>query len=137
MSAGFLVLATVAASDTSATLAPLSSASEPSSIATLASMVGGLIVVLVVIFVLAWLVRRLNLVPGQHGLMKTIAITPLGHKEKVVIMELEGQQYLLGVTAQQITLLDKLATPVAASQISFADRLKQVKQTAQREEHIS
>ncbi|MGL4473513.1 MAG: flagellar biosynthetic protein FliO [Shewanella sp.] len=104
---------------------------DPTSIATMASMAGGLVVVLVVIFVLAWLVRRLNLVPGQHGLIKTIAVTPLGQKEKLVLMELDGQQYLLGVTAHNISLLDKLAEPINHTPINFAERLKQVKQAKQ------
>ena len=99
----------------------------PSSIATLASMVGGLIVVLLLIFALAYMVKRLNLVPSSQGILKTLAVTPLGQKEKLVLVEVDGQQYLLGVTPQQVNLLDKLTTPVEISTDSFASRLRQVK----------
>ncbi|MGS0673871.1 flagellar biosynthetic protein FliO [Shewanella sp. 0m-4] len=100
---------------------------SPTSIATLSSMVGGLILVLLLIFFLAYLVRRFNLVPSSQGVLKTIAVTPLGQKEKLVLVEVAGQQYLLGVTQQQVSLIDKLAQPVEISGESFASRLRQAK----------
>lgn len=48
---------------------------EPSQVATLASMLGGLILVLLLIFALAYLLRRFNLVPTTNGVLKTIAVT--------------------------------------------------------------
>ncbi len=99
----------------------------PSSVATLASMVGGLIVVLLLIFALAYMVKRLNLVPSSQGVLKTLAVTPLGQKEKLVLVEVDGQQYLLGVTPHQVNLVDKLSEPVEISTDSFASRLRQAK----------
>ncbi|MCE9686703.1 flagellar biosynthetic protein FliO [Shewanella sp. AS16] len=100
---------------------------EPSQVATLASMLGGLILVLLLIFALAYLVRRFNLVPASQGVLKTLAATSLGTKEKLVLVEVGGQQYLLGVTAQQVNLIDKLETGVAIESDSFATRLRQAK----------
>lgn len=119
-----LVLANV-----SAVASQAEAPASPTSIATLSSMVGGLIVVLLLIFLLAYLVRRFNLVPSSQGVLKTIAVTPLGQKEKLVLIEVNGQQYLLGVTPQQVSLVDKLATPVEVSTESFASRLRQAKTT--------
>ena len=99
----------------------------PSSVATLASMVGGLIVVLLLIFALAYMVKRLNLVPSSQGVLKTLAVTPLGQKEKLVLVEVDGQQYLQGVTPHQVNLVDKLSEPVEISTDSFASRLRQAK----------
>ncbi|WP_394392244.1 flagellar biosynthetic protein FliO [Shewanella woodyi] len=93
----------------------------------LLNMMGGLIVVLVLIFVLAYIVKRLNLVPASNGVLKMVAATPLGQREKVVLIEVEGQQYLLGVTAQQVNLIDKLDTAVKTDPDSFATRLRQAK----------
>jgi flagellar protein FliO/FliZ len=101
---------------------------ETSNVATLANMVGGLIVVLALIFLLAYIVKRLKLVPSNGGIIKTIAVTPIGQREKVVLVEVNGQQYLLGVTSQQINLIDKLSTPVDVPLSSFASRLKQAKE---------
>jgi flagellar protein FliO/FliZ len=101
---------------------------EVSNVATLANMIGGLIAVLALIFLLAYIVKRLKLVPSNGGIIKTIAVTPIGQREKVVLVEVNGQQYLLGVTSQQINLIDKLANPVEVPVSSFASRLKQAKE---------
>lgn len=127
-----LVLASLAGAETqldTAANVSSTSGSSASSIATLSSMVGGLIVVLVLIFFLAYLVKRFNLVPSSQGVLKTIAVTPLGQKEKLVLVEVGGQQYLLGVTPNQVSLVDKLAQPVEVTAESFATRLKQAKQS--------
>lgn len=102
---------------------------EPTQIATLASMLGGLILVLILIFALAYLLRRFNLVPTHHGVLKTLATTSLGQKERLVLVEVGGQQYLLGVSAQQVSLIDKLAEPIHIEDDSFASRLRQAKLT--------
>ncbi|MCK8043338.1 flagellar biosynthetic protein FliO [Shewanella sp. 1CM18E] len=127
-----LVLASLAGAETQVSTAAnvtSNTASSASSIATLSSMVGGLIVVLVLIFFLAYLVKRFNLVPSSQGVLKTIAVTPLGQKEKLVLVEVDGQQYLLGVTPNQVSLVDKLAQPVEVATESFATRLRQAKQS--------
>ncbi|GGP38526.1 flagellar protein [Shewanella algicola] len=112
----------------SSTTAVLTRTSEASNTATLANMVGGLIVVLALIFVLAYIVKRLNLVPSNGGVIKSLAVTPIGQREKVVLIEVNGQQYLLGVTSQQISLIDKLDTQVDVPTTSFSSRLKQAKE---------
>ena len=98
-----------------------------SALMALSNMMGGLILVLVLIFVLAYIVKRLNLVPESNGVLKMVAVTPLGQKEKVVLIELDGQQYLLGVTSQQVNLIDKLDETVKIDTQTFATRLRQAK----------
>lgn len=100
---------------------------EPSQIATLASMLGGLIVVLLLIFTLAYLLRRFNLVPANNSVLKTLAVTSLGQKERIVLVQLGAQQYLIGVSAQQVNLIDKLVEPIHIESDSFASRLRQAK----------
>jgi flagellar protein FliO/FliZ len=100
---------------------------EPSQAATLASMLGGLILVLLLIFALAYLLRRFNLVPASHGILKTLAVTSLGQKERLVLVQVGEQQYLLGVSSQQVNLIDKLVEPIHIEPDSFASRLRQAK----------
>lgn len=100
---------------------------EPSQVATLASMLGGLILVLLLIFALAYLLRRFNLVPTTNSVLKTIAVTSLGQKERLVLVQVGEQQYLLGVSSQQVSLIDKLAEPIHLEADSFASRLRQAK----------
>jgi len=106
----------------------LTRTTDVSNVAPLANMIGGLIAVIAVILLLAYIVKRLNLVSSNGGLIKTIAVNSIGQREKVVLVEVNGQQYLLGVTAQQINLIDKLTTAVDVPTSSFASRLKQAKE---------
>ncbi|WP_244325749.1 flagellar biosynthetic protein FliO [Shewanella aestuarii] len=106
-----------------------STVNNGSYVSTLANMIGGLIVVIALIFVLAYIVKRLNLVPSQHGQIKTIAVSAVGQKEKLLIVEINQQQYLLGVTSQQINLIDKLHDPVTPNDTAFAKRLQQAKES--------
>lgn len=102
---------------------------QASPFAAAGNMLGGLILVLLLIFVLAYLLRRLNLVPTHHNALKTLAVTSLGQKERLVLVQVGGQQYLLGVSAQQVNLIDKLAEPIEIESVSFADKLRQAKLT--------
>ena len=114
--------------DTStAVVASTAKMSEPSQLATAASMLGGLILVLLLIFALAYLLRRFNLVQTNHNVLKTLAVTSLGQKERLVLVQVGEHQYLLGVSAQQVSLIDKLAEPIQVESDSFANRLRQAK----------
>ena len=53
--------------------------------------------------------------------MKIIATLSVGLKEKVMVVEINHEQYILGVTANQINLLEKLTTPMTASSVPPAD----------------
>jgi len=77
--------AAVAIEDTT-TSQIVSSSNNTSYVSTLANMLGGLIVVIALIFLLAYIVKRLNLVPSQNALIKTIAMTQVGQKEKLMVI---------------------------------------------------
>ena len=69
------------------------------------------------IFILGWLLRRLrsaNLL-GGHRQLKVVATLNVGQKERVVVVQVGAQQYLLGVTGEQVNCLDKLAQPLATN----------------------
>ena len=69
------------------------------------------------IFILGWLLRRLrsaNLL-GGHRQLKVVATLNVGQKERVLVVQVGAQQYLLGVTGQQISCLDKLTQPLATN----------------------
>lgn len=81
------------------------------------------------IFVCAWLARRLGpqrVRAGQH--LRVVSSTALGQRERVVIIEVQGQWLVLGVTAQHISSLAQLpagndSTPGPAVPARFAERL--------------
>ncbi len=107
--------------------------SQGDAVASLWSMLGALAFVVGIILLLAYVTKRLKLVTANQGGIKTVSATPLGQKEKLVLVELEGQQYLLGVTSQQITLIDKLSSPTQAEQQSFAEHFRQVELSSEPE----
>ena len=47
-------------------------------------------------------------------MIKVVATQPLTNKGRVQVIELNGLHYLLGVTEQNITLLDKFDKPLQA-----------------------
>ncbi len=76
------------------------------------SMVVSLLIVLAVIFVLALLLKRFNLVQNNHTELKVITSLMLGSKEKIVVVQVGEKQLLLGVTAQQISIISTLDKPI-------------------------
>ena len=79
------------------------------------SMLLSLLVVVALILALAWIARRFNLAQPGGGAMKVVAMLPLGGKERVVIVEVQGRQYMLGVTSSQVRLLETLSEPITPS----------------------
>lgn len=92
------------------------------------NMALAMLAIIFLIFVMAWLLKRLTGVVGyQNNLIKIKSITSLGVKEKLVLIEVEGQHMLLGVTGQQITKLKdlELQEPIAEVKTSpFSQKLK-------------
>lgn len=80
----------------------------------LLNMTVGLLLIIALIFGLAWLLRRF----GQGGLfkqqksIKIVAAMALGTRERLVVVDVGGQQILLGVTAREINTLHVFDEPV-------------------------
>ena len=88
-----------------------------------------LVLVVGMIFVLAWLVNktRAGQWAGNSGQLKTLAVLPLGAKEKIAVIQVGDQQLVVGVTPHQITTLATLDTPLTTEErapASFAEVLK-------------
>lgn len=74
----------------------------------------GLVVVIGMMLLLAWLARRMRLVPGgtHHQALKVLAVLPLSNRERLTLVQVGEQQLLLGVTANQINCLHQLEKPL-------------------------
>ncbi|MGF1707940.1 flagellar biosynthetic protein FliO [Enterovibrio baiacu] len=97
----------------SALFAPTAFAA-PTSSESLATTLAALLAVIGLIFALAWLLKRMK-VPALMGAkpgLKVISQLPLGQRERVMVLDVNGEQVLIGVTSQQITLLKSLDTPM-------------------------
>lgn len=72
------------------------------------SMILSLLMVLALIVISALILKKFQLTTKSVSGMKVITSLSLGPKERLVVVEVQNQQLLLGVSAQQITLLKTL-----------------------------
>ena len=82
-----------------------------------------------------WLIRRVGGAQwvGSRKSMKVVGSLPLGQRERVVLIEVAGQQWLLGVTPGQISLLHRFDEPaigVAEEGDDFSARMRQILQNS-------
>lgn len=65
-------------------------------------------IVVAIVIVLGWVFKKLTLrLPGSKHI-KIISSMPLGPKERLLVIEMQGKQRVLGVTAHSINLLFEL-----------------------------
>ena len=77
------------------------------------AVVLGLGLVIGLIFLLAWLVRRVQQAgPRGNRLIRTLASQPLGPRDRLVLVQVGEEQILLGLTPGRITPLHVLKEPV-------------------------
>jgi flagellar biosynthetic protein FliO len=94
----------------------------PDSGAYLTQVFLALMVVIGLVFAVGWLMRRVGggaLVGSQH--MKVLATMPMGTRERVALIDVAGQQLLVGVTATSINTLHVFPEPVIESDHGAAD----------------
>lgn len=99
----------------------------------LIKMLLGLLGVLAVIGALVWLSRRLNVnIPGANQQMKVVSALSIGIKEKLIVVQVDGERLLLGVTPQSIRLLKTLDadTPLPEDNSGeFANKMRSLLRT--------
>jgi len=79
------------------------------------NMLVSLVLVLGLILLLAFIAKKMRIGPANQQGIKLVANLTIGQKERVVVVEVENEQYLLGVTSTQINLLQKLPNNVSKS----------------------
>jgi len=73
---------------------------------------GSLIIVLGLLFGLAWLYKKLAIkLPGSSHI-KIVSSVMLGPRERILVIEVQGKQRVLGVTSNQINMLFELDQPL-------------------------
>ncbi|MDX1515697.1 MAG: flagellar biosynthetic protein FliO [Woeseiaceae bacterium] len=96
----------------------------------LLSFAASLIVVIAAIVVLGWLYSRSRTLGGKGGeIIRVVASRAIGAKERLLVVEVAGQQLLVGMTAAQLQTLHVFDAPIAkvedvAEVAGFAGRLK-------------
>ena len=68
--------------------------------------------------------RRFNVTQTGTANLKVVASMMAGSKERVMVIDVGGEQHLLGVTAHNINHLAKLTTPIASNPSTNSDKFK-------------
>ncbi len=69
-----------------------------------------LLLVVGIIFALAYIMRRFNVTASGSNQMRVVASMVAGAKEKIMVIEVGDEQHLVGITSHTITHLSKLET---------------------------
>jgi flagellar protein FliO/FliZ len=94
---------------------PHMSGKSPSAAGAIGGTVFALLFVLGLVLALAWLAKRMPGIAGNSNpALRVVASLPLGPRERVVVVEVGGQQLLLGVGAGGTRALHTLETPLPA-----------------------
>ena len=90
-----------------------------------------LVLVLLIIFVSAWLLRRYGRFPGvAEGNLKVLGALSVGQREKILLLQVGKEQILVGVTTTRISRLHELREPIEVKNTEvpkgqFAQRLQE------------
>lgn len=92
-------------------------------------MLFGLFAIVVFIFAVAWLIKRMGtLNPNHSSNLKIIAGLSVGQREKIVVVQVMDEQLLVGITQSNIQLLSKLEQPIPEQSMNslggFQDKLQ-------------
>ena len=85
-------------------------------------MTGGLLLVLAIIGGFAWLLKRFSLVPiSSAGVIKVIAATGVGQRERVVVVEIDKTWLVLGIAPGCVNKLHAMNKPAADTCTAIQD----------------
>jgi len=75
-------------------------------------MMGGLLLVLAIIGCITWLLKRFALIPtAATGVLKVVAATGVGQRERIVIVEIDSTWLVLGVAPGRVNKLHTMDKP--------------------------
>jgi flagellar protein FliO/FliZ len=106
---------------------PFNAHAEPQSLSNPTSIVSiflSLLLVVGVVFMLAFLMRRFNVTQSGSSQLKVVASMMAGTRERVMVIDVGGEQHLIGVTAHNINHLAKLSTPLADHKAPSGENFK-------------
>ncbi len=107
---GWLLVNQPASAVTDSTHTPLS----PSPTASyLAQLIGGLALIILMILLLAWFLRRIpGLTTMESSVIKVLAVRAISSREQLLLVQVGEEQILIGLTPAGLSHLHTLRTPL-------------------------
>ncbi|WP_416361411.1 flagellar biosynthetic protein FliO [Marinobacter sp.] len=88
----------------------------PDTVGMIVSLGLGLVAVIAVIYGCAWLIRRMTGMAGMNNnAIRVVSVLAIGTRERIALVEVGGQQLLLGITPGSIRTLQVFDEPVVDS----------------------
>lgn len=78
---------------------------SPISVESMLQLLAGLLIVLAVIILIAWLFKKIGYPTQRTDLLKIVSSASVGQKERIVIAEINDTWLVLGVAPGQVNLL--------------------------------
>ncbi len=105
---------------------------DPVSSTYLLKLILGLVFILILIFGLAWFMKKMQLTQhSQNGVIKIVSAISVGQRDRIALIQVGEEQLLLGITPGRIEKLHSLQKPVQIvesnqSVESFKDKFNQI-----------
>ncbi len=86
---------------------------DPVSPTYMMKLTGGLLLVVAIIFTIAWMLKRLNLTQqSQGGALRIVAGLSVGTRDRIVLVQVGDEQILVGLSPGRMEKLHALSQPI-------------------------
>jgi len=106
---------------------------DPVSSSTLSKITLGLVFILLLIFLLAWVMKKMQLTPHSNNqLINIVSAVSVGQRDRIALIQVGEEQFVVGITPGRIEKLHSMKTPlelpsvVKENQNSFYDKFSQL-----------
>jgi flagellar protein FliO/FliZ len=111
-------LPAASANSPAATAPKLAEQPRPQSLPGAGQIVISLALVVGLVLLLAFFYKKMQLKLPGHKHFRIVATLNIGQRERLLVIEMQGKQRVLGVTAQQINFLFELETPLTEEKLA-------------------
>lgn len=105
---------------------------DPASSSYLLKLILAMVFILVLIFGLAWVMKKMQLTQhSQNGLIQVVSAISVGQRDRIALIEVGEEQLLVGLTPGRIEKLHTLKSPVKVDtqnqdEQSFSEKFNQL-----------
>lgn len=105
---------------------PLALAENTPAPPSIAGTFGSLFAVLALIVFLVWVLKKMRITQriSANSKLKIVSQLAIGQRERLAVIDVNGEQVLIGITATQISLLKTLENPIQPPEPSTEQALK-------------
>jgi flagellar protein FliO/FliZ len=133
MKFSFYLLLLLASEVYGAEVAPQVAGLEVVSSGYLLQLMSGLLFIVVLIFALAWMMKKMRLTQSaHHGLIQIVSSISVGQRDRIALIQVGDEQILVGITPGRIEKLYTLKNALKLDQKtsaneSFTDKFNQLR----------